>query len=223
MNHALVRQMIVKDWYLNRGPLVILASAGTLSIALLLLRGETAGFIGLTSAFIVMVCLGILLPMQTVVNERKKQNLPFIMSLPISPMEYTTAKILANLLAFIVLWLAIALGALATVVASGPYGGIIPLVVVASLAPFVAFCVLLAVAIVVESETWTVMVMGTCNVSYTFIWFFLFRIPGLREELKSPVAIWSQPMVSILGVEVVAIVLAIALTFYFQSKKTDFI
>jgi ABC-2 type transport system permease protein len=65
--------------------------------------------------------------------------------------------------------------------------------------------------------------MSVCNVSYSFAWFFLLRIPGVRENMKSPVAIWSEPVLTILAGEVAIIVLAIALTFYFQSKKTDFI
>ena len=62
--------------------------------------------------------------------------------------------------------------------------------------------------------------MGACNVSYSFAWFFLLRVPGMREDLQSPVAVWSQPILSILAVELATIVLAIGLTFYFQSRKT---
>ena len=42
--------------------------------------------------------------MATVVEERTDQTLPFVMSLPISAAEYTTAKILANLLIFLIPW-----------------------------------------------------------------------------------------------------------------------
>ena len=51
--------------------------------------------------------------MVTVVEERNEQTLPFVMSLPISPMEYTTAKILANLLIFLVPLGALMLGSFA--------------------------------------------------------------------------------------------------------------
>ena len=222
MNRALVLRLVMKDWYLNGAALLTIALAGSLSIGVLYLRGETTAFLGFSAALISTIFLSILLPMQTVVNERKKQNLPFVMSLPVSPMEYTTAKVLGNLSAFLVVWLAIVIGVIGTIARAGVYG-LIPVAVVTALAPFVAFCLLLAVAIVLESESWAMVTMGTCNVSYSFSWFYLLRVPGLKEDLRSPIAVWSQPILSILAVELAVIVLALCLTFYFQSRKTDFI
>jgi len=49
------------------------------------------------------------------------------------------------------------------------------------------------------------------------------KIPGLPEQLKSPVAIWSRPILWILAGQVTVIVVALALTFYLQSRKRDFV
>jgi ABC-2 type transport system permease protein len=221
MNRSLVLRLIVKDWYLNRATLALIAVVGSLSVGVLYWRQGMIGFSAILAALITTVFLSILLPMNTIVNERKRQNLPFVMSLPISPMEYTTAKILGNLLAFVVLWLAIAIGVVGPIARAG--SGALPLALVAALAPFVGFCLLLAVAIVMESEAWATTTMGVCNVSYSF-WFVLSRVPGLRnQDLRSPVAVWSQPVLLILATEIAVILLAIGLTFYIQSKKTDFI
>jgi hypothetical protein len=222
MNHALVWRLIGKDWYLNRATLAMIAAAGMLSIGVLFIGGETAAFVGLSAALIAAILLGVLLPMQTVVNERKKQNLPFVMSLPISPMEYTTAKIVGNVAAFVVLWLAIVAGVLIAVAGAGAYG-LLPIAFIASLAPFVAFSLLLAVAIVLESEQWALLTMGACNVSYSFAWFFLVRVPGVKETLKSSVPIWSGPILMIVGAQLAVIAAAVGLTFYFQARKRDFI
>lgn len=222
MNRALIARLILKDWYLSRLPLVLIAAGGTLSIGLLYLRREDTGTIGLISALIAAIMLSILLPMQTVVNERKQHNLAFVMSLPISPMEYTAAKVVGNLSAFLVLWAVIAIGVLGTLARTGIFGGLIPFGMVVSLAPFVAFCLLLSVAIVVESEMWAMLTMGATNISYSF-WFLLMKIPGLPEELKSPVAIWSRPILLMLAGQLTVIVASLALTFYFQSRKRDFV
>jgi ABC-2 type transport system permease protein len=222
MNRALIVRLILKDWYLSRLPLVLIAAGGTLSIGLLYLRRDDTGAIGLVSALIAAVMLSIVLPTQTVVNERKQHNLAFVMSLPISPMEYTAAKVVGNLSAFLVLWAIIAIGVLGTLARTGIFGGLIPFGMVVALAPFVAFCLLLAVAIVVESEMWAVLTMGATNVSYSF-WFLLMKIPGLPEQLKSPVAIWSRPILWILGGQITVIVVALGLTFYLQSRKRDFV
>ena len=222
MNRAVIARLILKDWYLSRTLLILVGAAGTLSIGLLYLRREDTGAIGLISALIASVLLSILLPMQTVVNERKHHNLAFVMSLPISPMEYTAAKVLGNLSAFLALWAAIAIGVLGTLARTGVFGGLIPFGMVVALAPFVVFCLLLSVAIVVESEMWAVLTMGASNISYSF-WFLLLKIPGLPQQLKSPVAIWSRPILLMLAGQLTVIVASLALTFYFQSRKRDFV
>jgi ABC-type transport system involved in multi-copper enzyme maturation permease subunit len=218
-----MQHLILKDWYLSRQNLTLLAVAAAAMFATLQFRTEVSGFVGLTGAFIVIILLGINMPMQTIVNERKRQNLPFVMSLPVSPMEYTTAKIIANLVAFVLVWLPLTGAVLAMFKLSGAFAGLIPILLIAALAPFVAFCLILATAIVFESETASVVVMAACNVSYSFSWFFLVRIPNIRADLSGPVAVWSRPMLAILSAEISLIVLAIGLTFFFQSRKTDFI
>jgi ABC-type transport system involved in multi-copper enzyme maturation permease subunit len=218
-----MQHLVLKDWYLNRRQLAILAVAGAVTFAAIQLRTEVSGFIGLTGVFIVLIFLGILMPMQTVVNERKHQNLAFVMSLPVSPMEYTTAKIIANLVSFVLPWIVLSGAVLGTFKLSGAFEGLIPIILVAALAPFVAFCLILSTAIVLESEQAAVGIMAACNISYSFAWFFLVRIPSIRADLRGPVAVWSQPMVTILSVEIALIVLAIGLTFFFQSRKADFI
>lgn len=222
MSQSIVLRMVLKDWYLCRVTLILTAMAGTLCVGLLYLGKSGSSFVGLIGALIAAIMLSVLTPIQTIVNERKHQNLAFIMSLPISPMQYTAAKILGNFSAFLVVWLAIAGGVVGTIAGAG-YGGLIPVAVITSLAPFVAFWLLLSVAIVSESELVTLVTMGACNVSYSFGWYVLTRVPGLSQNLKSPVAVWSEPVVWIIAGELVLSALCLGLTFYFQSRKTNFV
>ena len=223
MNIPMVRRLILKDWYLSRFPLLMLAVAGTGSVAILLLRREVTGFIGLTSSLITLILLSNILPMHTIVNERKRQNLAFVMSLPITPADYTAAKITSNLSAFAVLWVVVTGGTLWIIGSAGIFGGLIPFLLIGALAPFVAFCLLVAVSLITESELWTIVTTAASNISYSFIWFFLVRVPGVREALRSPVPIWSDVVLTIIAVEIVLIVASLAAAFYFQSRKTDFI
>ena len=223
MNHALVWRLICKDWYLSRATLAIIAAAGYPVDWRAFHRRRDGRVRGAERrADCRDHLLSILLPMQTVVNERKKQNLPFVMSLPISPMEYTTAKIAGNVAAFVDSGSRSSAGVLIVVANAGAYG-LLPIAFIASLAPFVAFSLLLAVAIVLESEQWAVLVMGACNVSDPFAWFFLVRVPGVKETLKSPVPIWNEHILMIVGAQLAVIAAAVGLTFYFQSRKRDFI
>ena len=222
MNHALMMRLIAKDWYLSRVPLTLIALAGTVATGLLYSGMKTAGLVGIISSLISLVFLSILIPQLTVVNERKQGNLAFVMSLPISSAEFTMSKVLGNLSAFVLLWAAIVGAVLGTIGLTPGAGGVIPLGVIAALAPFVSFCLLLSVAIVTESELLAMVTMGATNVAYSF-WWFLFRLPGFEENLKSPVPVWSNTILLIVSGQIAVIVLSLALTFYLQSRKTDFV
>jgi hypothetical protein len=104
------------------------------------------------------------------------------MSLPISTVEYTTAKLLAALGMFMIPWLVLVSTALSLIIGRSdiPHG-IIPLTLILVTAPLVGFCVMIAVALVAESE------------------------------------------LNILGSEFSAIAVTLALTFYLQSRKKDFV
>jgi ABC-2 type transport system permease protein len=222
MNRALVMHLVRKDWYLSRHTLVLCALAGIFAVSILYLRNEVAGFVGLSSALIVLVLGSLFLPMNTMVNERKRQNVAFVMSLPISPMEYTVAKILANLSGFFLVWVVITAAVIGTF-AGTPFAGLIPVTLIVALWPLVAFSVLLGVAIVVESEFWAIVTMSIFNISYTFTWYFLIRIPGIRDNLKSAVPVWSDTVQGILASEIAVVILALGLTIWLQSKKRSFI
>jgi hypothetical protein len=65
------------------------------------------------------------------------------------------------------------------------------------------------------------MTMG-CNVRIRS-WFVLMRVPGLQDNLKSPVAVWNAPVVRLIAGELALGVLCLGLTFFFQSRKTSFV
>jgi len=60
MNHSLVRRLIVKDWYLSRATLALIAVVGGLSVGVLQWRGGTIGFAAIIAALITTVFLSIL-------------------------------------------------------------------------------------------------------------------------------------------------------------------
>jgi hypothetical protein len=223
VTRSIVLRLMMKDWYLSRTLLAIVGVLGAVSIASLYLRHGLTSVMGMVVSFFAVMFLGILMPTQTIVNERMRQNLPFVMSLPVSPMQYTTAKVLANLSAFLALWLPIAAGMVGTIAGTQVYGGIIPLMLLAAFAPFTTFALVLAVAIVTESQPGSVAAHTASNLGYGVAWFFIERAPGFWQDVRSPVAIWNPTMISILSIEIATIVVALALTFYLQSRKTDFI
>jgi hypothetical protein len=48
-------------------------------------------------------------------------------------------------------------------------------------------------------------------------------LPGIREYIQGPVAVWSPTIFAILGTEATVAVLSLGIAFYVQSRRTDFI
>ena len=222
MNTMIIKQLILKDWYFLRVPIIGYLAAGAVSLVLICLGTDAGFFAGLVVLITVLIAVGIHLAMSTVVGERKDQTLPFVMSLPISYMEYTTAKILANLLIFLIPWSAILLAAVA-LFTIGNAGGVIPFTVLLVTELFASYTLLLAVSVVSESQSWSIgaMVFGNLFLQAYFYW--ITHNQSIMGTIKGHVAIWSSTAVAILVGEIALILLLIGLTFFFQARKTDFI
>jgi len=224
MRGSVVGHLILKDWQLQRLPILVSMAAGALALAIFQRGGETAFVVGSVWFFVALIVIGCMLPIFAIVNERKKQNLPFLMSLPISPMQYTTAKLVSTVGMFLAPWLTLAIAAILIIEIRGilPHGTI-PITIILLMLPFVGFCFIAGAALVGESEGWSTAATVVCNSSYGLAWYFMAKIPALTSTWNSPVAIWSPMALAIFGGELAAIVLVLALTFFLQSRKRDFV
>jgi ABC-type transport system involved in multi-copper enzyme maturation permease subunit len=205
-------------------PLATLALAtGIGALALWLLGPEAIAIAGIVAFFIVLVMLGIL-PMTTIVNERKKKTLAFIMSLPVTAAQYGFSKLASALLLFVVPWMLLVGLALTLIVnRSDVPNGLVPIAVVLMLDPLVGFLTMTAVAIVSESEAVSMITMGAINISYSFVWVAITAAPGLTRDLGSPVPVWNETIRTVIGVEVGVLLVVFAVTLFLQSRKRDFV
>ncbi len=223
-NTAMVKRLILKDWYFQRWTIAGYLAAGALALVLLGTGGETSFFAGSILMITVLIALGIHLAMATVVQERTEQTLPFVMSLPISPREYTAAKVLANVLIFLIPWVALTLGTFAVIVGRvGMPHGLIPFATLVLVEIFASYCLILAVALVSESQGWTIGAIIFGNLFVQGFLYYVSHIPAIAATLKGPSILWSRPAVTLLLAEVAVILLLLGLTFWLQGRKTDFI
>ena len=96
MTDSVVGHLIWKDWQLYRPQVFVTIAAGAVALAIVQVRSEPAMVVGGVWFFISLIMVGTMLPLSGIVNERKKQNLAFLMSLPISSIQYTTSKLLST-------------------------------------------------------------------------------------------------------------------------------
>jgi hypothetical protein len=223
MSQSLVRHLIVKDFEMHRTAIVFTIIAGVIGLAVLQLKG-IAGLLGIIGFFTTLIVFGSLIPNSSILKERKGHNLAFLMSLPISIVEYTTAKVLAALGMFMIPWLVLVGAALSLVLRRSdiPHG-VIPVMLILVTATLVGFCVMIAVALVGESEGLVMTGTIAVNVGYSFCWVLIVNNAELRDGFSSPTPIWSPTVLTVLGSEFATIAAILAITFYLQSRKKDFV
>src|ERR1700728_3694384 len=96
MRGSVVGQLILKDWRLYRGLILFAILAGLIALCVVLGRTEATVVVGVVCFFIAIIVVGAMLPLTSIVNERKAHNLAFLMSLPLSSMQYTTSKLVSS-------------------------------------------------------------------------------------------------------------------------------
>jgi ABC-2 family transporter protein len=94
---SVIAHLILKDWRLHRLQISLTVVVGLLALAVLQHGGEVPFVLGSVWYFVATIVLGSMLPFSAIVNERKKQTLAFLMSLPLTSIQYTTAKVVSTL------------------------------------------------------------------------------------------------------------------------------
>ena len=224
MNNAMVQRLVLKDWFFLRWELISYTLAGVVALMLINTGSEGLFYAGSVLLMTILITVGIHLTFVTVVAERTEHTLPFVMSLPISAREYTAAKVLANMLIFLVPWTTLTLGAVAITWLSPVIpDGLIPFVVLVFTQILVGYCLILAVALVSESQGFTVVALVVANLSFQYFLYAVSHMTGIAAHMKGAAAVWNQPAVLLLSGQLAAILLLLVLTFYLQGRKTDFI
>jgi hypothetical protein len=146
------------------------------------------------------------------------------MSLPISAREYTGAKVLGNLLIFLVPWIAVLLGCLTAILTlpAIPHG-LVPYVSVMCTEILVSTCLVFCVAIMTESQGWAIATLIMGNLAFNAFGYFVAHIPSIAAAMDGNKIIWNSAALALLLGELASILLLLRLTFYVQSRKTDFL
>jgi ABC-2 type transport system permease protein len=225
MRGSVVGRLILKDWWLNSPMIILSIVGGVIALMILQLGGTTPFVLGSVFFFMSLIFCASLVPGSNIVNERKKQTLPFLMSLPISSVQYGTAKLGSTLGMFLVPWLTLVGAALWLItVRHALPNGAIPMALILALLPFIGFCISTGAALVSESEGSSIAATAAVNSSYWFVWYILStRFPSLGRDWTAREAIWSLTVLNILAGEFALIVLILGLTLYLQSRKQNFL
>ena len=220
----IVSILAMKDWQLHWKPLVGYLAIGLLSLLVLCIPDATAFHLGMVLLICSLIFVGVHLVVTTVINERKNQTLALIMSLPITIKEYTSAKLLVNLSVYTVAWLILFGGTMLVILGrDGIVNGLVPFAVITLLYLMTIYIAALAVAMISESEILATVAITAGNVLISPFLFAISNVPGIREYIGGAEPVWTGAAFAIIGTALALSVLIIALTYYIQSRKTDFL
>jgi hypothetical protein len=224
VNYKIVFQLVNKDWQLYRGPLTAYVLAGMASLWIFTIGGTVAVNVGGIVLISLLAVIGIHMIIANILHERKEQTLAFVMTLPVSFREYTLAKVLSIGIVAGGAWALLYATVLGLTLLFEPVpNGVIPYFTMVMLYMLVIYAVLMAVALVTESEAATVVTMVILNTCISIFMIATGSNPAIGPHIEGPVAVWNATSLGIVAIELLVIVLAIAGTFYFQGKKRSYL
>jgi ABC-type transport system involved in multi-copper enzyme maturation permease subunit len=222
MTSSIVRHLIRKDLHLLRGISVSALAGGLVAVGLMSLSPYpmTGGGVLLICALIV---LNIFLVMHGVVQERKDQVAIFVLSLPVSPMQYVLAKVVANVIAFGVPWLVLTVATLVVIDGSQIPNGFLPLWVAVLGFVFFYYCALLSVGLLTSANGWHATAIIVGNIAVNFFIMGLFSLPSVVTYGAGGTAVWTADMFAIVGAEMVGGIAVLTLAVLAHARRTEFV
>ncbi len=222
LNTPIIRQLIVKDWQLFQKQIAAYVLAGIVALALIGLGKSWSFYLGSLGMIIVLVATACFSISAALVQERKQRTLAFVMSLPVSPLDFTVAKLAANLTTFGVPFALMLAGTVATILFTPLPDGLLILALLVFAYVLFAFCISLAVAMSVESEGWNTFAMIGSMVLINPFLMGLGQLKGLQESFKHDAIVWSTPALAILVPLLVLSVLVLTVTTWQHARKPAF-
>ena len=220
LNMPVIKQLVYKDWYLNRKLLAIYIGGGIFSLSILSL-GEWQFFMGSIMFITMLVALGNHQLSVTMINERKEQTLAFVMSLPVSPADYAMAKFLSNMVLFFVPWLLLVMVTTGVILLTPLPDGLLAFTLLVCVLIAVNHCICWSVTMFTETEAAFLMVMIGLNCLLNPALYFLARSPNIGiSQVES--FIWTDTATLVLSGEILTILLLLFGTLYFRSRKKVF-
>ena len=220
---SIIRELILKDLRIMKVPTICYWLAGSGAILLAVLYGDAAGTVAFILFISALVATGVHAAMQTITEERREQNLPFIMSLPITINDWTKAKMAANLLLGGGIWLVLSAASYVIFIGDVMPNGTIPYMTIILVQVLLAYIIVLTTTIVFHGLAPTITAIIAANLGSQALLWWIASFHGVRATVNGLEAVWNGTYLTVLGLQWAAIGALIGLTFLAQSRKTEFL
>jgi ABC-2 type transport system permease protein len=222
LNTSVIRLLVAKDWQLFQKQLALYVLAGIVALCFLGLAKPWAFYVGSLMLLIVVVSSACFSISTSLVVERKEQTLAFVMSLPVSPLDFTVSKLVGNLLTFLVPYGVLLGGSLAVVLFTPLPDGLFVYTLLIFAWLLFAYSVSLAVAMSVESEGWATFAMIGSMVLINPYIMGLGQLDAIRTYTGKDAIVWTTPTVAIITTLALLAVAVIGITTWHHARKPAF-
>jgi hypothetical protein len=224
MNVQSIQILFLKDLFLSRRTLFAYLVAGLGSTVLAGLPNPTIAFVGFILILTVAIASGIHLIGNLLLAESVDQTRLFVMSLPVSLLDYSLAKMAVVLTTYLIPWAGmLACSTIFAFILPWAKQGWVAVLPAIFLFVLASFMVQLVVAVVTESVGWTICVMVAGNVLLNVFLMQIFADPTISAVTKSDHLVWPALVVQIVAVEAAIIAVAMAIALWAQTRKRDLI
>jgi hypothetical protein len=219
----MVRKLIVKDWQVYQKQLAGYVAGMLLALGLIGSGTSLLAAAGALLLLVLLVVVGSYAIQSSIMAERKLQTVPFIMSLPVTPMDVFWGKLLANLAIYLVPFLLVTGGLLALILSTPHPDGAVTWVVLVATFMLVIFCISLCVAIAIDSEGWNVFTMLALMTLIGPFIYWVTSLDGITRYSQTDDIVWSAPVIGLLVAQLSVIVIAIFVTSWIHARKASFL
>jgi ABC-2 type transport system permease protein len=222
LNTPVIRLLVAKDWQLFQKQLAAYVLAGIVALCFLGLAKPWAFYVGSLTLLIVLVSAACFSISTSLLVERKDQTLAFVMSLPVSPLDFTVSKLVGNLLTFGVPFVVLLGGTLAVVLLTPLPDGLFVYSLLIFAYILFAYSISLAVSMSVESEGWATFAMIGSMVMINPYMMALAQVPEISKRIGVDALVWAPTAVAVLATLAGLSVAVIAVTAWVHGRKPAF-
>ena len=222
LNRPAIRALVIKDWQLFEKQLAAYVAGGIVALALIGHATRWSFYLGSTLLIVIMVAVSCFAISTSLLNERKEKTLAFVMSLPVSPLDYHLAKLIGNFVTFGVPFVVLGGGAAVVTLTTPVPDGLLTLVLLLCGHLLLAYCAALCVAMQVESEGWNIFAMvGSAALINPFM-AGVSQIPDIARHWQGNEVVWSWQAGGILALQVLCSLALLAATAWHHLRKQAF-
>jgi hypothetical protein len=222
LNLPVIKLLVAKDWLLFQKQLAACVLAGIVALCLIGMATGWSFFLGSLLLIIVLVSASCFSISTSLLVERKEHTLAFVMSLPVTPLDYYLAKLVGSLVTFLVPFLVMLAGTMLVILFTPLPDGLVVLSLLIFGHVLLAYTASLSVAMAVESEGWNIFAMISSMVLINPFIMLLGQLPAISDHVKTDTIVFGPVVVSILLGQLVVGVAVLIATGWVHCRKKSF-